>query len=65
MKTLKDIRKSKGIKQIAVASHLGVSRTTYAKYEDDQEFMSVGQAKAVCSFLGCNVEDIFLPRKVN
>lgn len=64
MKTLKEYRESKGVKQVAVAEHIGVSRATYAKYEDDQEAMSIGQAKAVCDFLGCSVNDIFLPKEV-
>lgn len=65
MKTLKEYRESKGVKQLAVAEHIGVSRATYAKYEDNQESMSIGQAKAVCEFLGCSVSDIFLPQRVN
>lgn len=32
MQTLKEIRESKGIKQDAVADHLGVTRQTYASY---------------------------------
>lgn len=65
MGTLKDYREDKGVKQIAVAQHLGVTRQTYAGYEDDQESMSIGQAKAVCKFLGCDVGDIFLPSDVD
>lgn len=65
MKTLKECRISKGIKQVAVAEHLGVSRATYAKYENNPKDMSVGQAQAACEFIGCSMDDIFLPRKVN
>ncbi|MBX9035076.1 helix-turn-helix transcriptional regulator [Gordonibacter massiliensis (ex Traore et al. 2017)] len=65
MNTLKEYRESKGVKQLAVAEHIGVSRATYAKYEDNQESMSIGQAKAVCEFLGCSMNDIFLLRNVN
>lgn len=64
MKTLKEFRESKGVKQIAVAKHLGVSRATYAKYEKSQGAMSFDQARAVCEFLGCSVGDIFLPEDV-
>lgn len=65
MSKLRDYRKSKGVKQIAVAAHLGVSRQTYASYEERPESMSVEQAQAVCSFLRCEWNDIFLPAKVN
>lgn len=65
MNTLKAVRKSRGVKQKAVAEYLGVSRQTYSRYENRQEKMSIGQAKAVCSFLHCNLADIFLPEEVN
>lgn len=65
MTSIKEIRKSKGVMQRAVADHLGVSRQTYRKYENHQEVMSVSQAIAVCEFLGCDVDQIFLSKKVN
>lgn len=65
MSKLKEYRESKGIKQIAVASHLGITRQTYASYEDRPEAMSVEQAQAVCNFLNCEWGDIFLPQQVN
>ena len=48
-----------------MAEHLGVSRQTYSRYENKQEKMSIEQAKAVCSFLHCDLADIFLPEEVN
>lgn len=65
MKSLKEYRESKGVKLQAVAEHLGVTRQTYSTYEANQSSMSIEQAVAVCDFLGCTVEDIFLPSKVN
>lgn len=64
MKTLKEVRESLGVKQCAVAEHLGVSRQTYSRYENKQEKMSIEQAKSVCDFLRCNIADIFLPDDV-
>ena len=61
MNTLKAVRESRGVKQKAVAEHLGVSRQTYSRYENKQEKMSIEQAKAVCSFLHVDLADIFLP----
>lgn len=65
MKTLKEVREAKGVKQLAVANYLGISRQTYAAYEQNQDQMSIEQARAVCKFLGCRVVDIFLPHDVN
>lgn len=65
MKTLKEIRDERGVKQLAVANYLGVSRQTYAGYESNPESMSVGQAKAVCKFLHVPVSDIFFTKDVS
>lgn len=65
MKTLKEYRESKGVKLISVAEHLGVTRQTYSNYEENQDSMSIGQARAVCEFLGCSIDDIFLPTNVS
>ena len=65
MQTLKEARESRGIKQKTVAEHLGVARQTYCRYENQQEKMSVEQAKAVCELLHCSVADIFLPIEDN
>lgn len=65
MSNLKLYRESKGVKQIAVANHLGVTRQTYSKYEARPELMTIQQARSVCNFLGCEWGDIFLPEHVN
>ncbi|WP_455136383.1 helix-turn-helix transcriptional regulator [Thermophilibacter sp.] len=65
MQTLKEVRKRRGVKQKAVAEHLGVSRQTYSRYENRQEKMSIEQAKSVCEFLRCDLADIFLPEEVS
>lgn len=65
MQSLKEVRESRGVKQLAVAAYLGVSRQTYASYENNPESMSVEQAKAVCDFLHVSVADIFFPSNVS
>ena len=59
MQTLKEAREAKGVKQVAVADHIGVSRQTYSRYESNPETLSIGQAKAICDFLGYDVRDFF------
>lgn len=63
--TLKEIREARGVKQVAIAEHLGITRQTYASYEENPRSMTINQALAVCEFLHCNVGDIFLPKEVN
>lgn len=59
MITLKEAREAKGIKQKAVAEALGITRQTYANYENNPRNMTVGQAEEACAFIGCNIADIF------
>lgn len=59
MKTLKEAREERGIKQVAVANALKVSRQTYARYEENPHDMTVLQAEAVCKFIGCDIKEIF------
>lgn len=65
MQTLKEYREMKGVKLCAVAEHLGISRQTYRECEKRQGSMSVDRARAVCDFLGCSFDQIFLPTKDN
>lgn len=65
MQTLKEIRESRGVKQVAIAEHMGITRQTYASYEENPRSMTIDQALAVCAFLHCKVSDIFLLSEVN
>lgn len=59
MKTLKEAREERGIKQYAVADAIGVTRQTYAKYELEPEIMTVSQAELACTYIGCDINEIF------
>lgn len=65
MQTLKEIRESRGVKQIAIAEYLGITRQTYASYEENPRSMTIDQALAVCAFLHCTLSDFFLLNEVN
>ena len=65
MSRVKDVRKERGIKQNAIAKHLKITRQTYARYEDNPELLTIGQAMAICEFLHCDMNDIFLQGDVN
>ena len=65
MQTLREARETRGIKQLAVADALHVSRQTYAKYEDNPRIMPVHRAEAACDFIGCDINEIFFGSKVS
>lgn len=65
MLTLKEAREARGIKQVAVADAIKVTRQTYAKYEENPRMMPVYQAEAACDFIGCNIVDIFFGSDVS
>ena len=58
MLTLREARERRGVKQLAVAKAVGVSRQTYAKYEENPRNMTVSAAKKACEFLGYEVWEI-------
>lgn len=64
MPTLREVREARGVKQKAVAEHLGIARQTYGRYENHPEKMTLEQARAACNFLHCSIVDIFLPEDV-
>lgn len=65
MLTLKEAREARGIKQIAVADALDITRQTYAKYEENPRTMPVYQAEAACAFIGCEVSEIFFGNELS
>ena len=65
MQTLKEARESKGIKKIAVAEAVGVSRQTYTKYEENPKTMTIQKAEEVCAFLGYDIDEIFFGQEVS
>ena len=63
--TLRQAREERGIKQLAVANALHITRQTYAKYEENPRIMPVYQAEAACAFIGCNIDQIFFGSDVS
>ena len=63
MLTLKDARFRRGLKMYAVADAIGVTRQTYARYEEHPGAMPLEKAMAACEFIGCDVSEIFLGEK--
>lgn len=70
MQGLKAIRKARQAEamrfsQDAVAGYIGVSRPKYIRMEEDPSTITRGQADKLADYLGCDVDDIFLPTSVN
>lgn len=65
MQSLRELRERRGVKQKAVAEHLGITRQTYANYENDTENVSLWFAEKACEFLGYPVSVLFLDEDVS
>lgn len=65
MVSLKEAREKRGIKQKAVAEAVGVTRQTYALYEEHPRMMRISQAEAACEFIGCDINEIFFGQPVS
>ena len=59
MLELRKVRESRGKTQREVAEYLGVSRSTYARYEQDSDRLSIAQAELLCRLLKCSIDSIF------
>lgn len=60
MRTLRDVRESKGVKKVAVQRMLGVSQPTYDRYEQFPGEMRAKDLEKVLAYLGITRADIFL-----
>ncbi|MBQ9003502.1 MAG: helix-turn-helix transcriptional regulator [Eggerthellaceae bacterium] len=56
---LVEARKHARYSQEQVASHLGISRPTYSKMEQDPEIVTIEDAKKLSELFGVPVGDIF------
>lgn len=55
---LKEWRRAKGISRASLASQIGVSPTTMARWEDDPDKVPIGKVLLVCDTLGVNINDV-------
>lgn len=53
------IEEARKYSTVAVAKAMGVSRPTYAKWEEHPESMTLDQASKLADYLGCKVSDFF------
>lgn len=58
MKTLKVLREQKGVKQSDVAKHLGIDRSTYAKYESGASEPNLEMINMMAEYYGVSLNYI-------
>ncbi len=55
---LRDMRKAKGLTQVALAEKANVPRSVIARHETGRTTLSTKNLSKVCRALGCRMEDI-------
>lgn len=63
--SIRDVRVDLGLTQADMAAKLGITRQTYAKWEEYPGIMTVDAARRVCCILGRQFSDIFFGKMVN
>ena len=58
MRSLKELRDRKGMTQETIARYLGITRQTYAKYEQEPEKLTIDQASVLCDILDCDFDSL-------
>ena len=62
-KTLKELRRERGMTQPEVADALGIDPRTYRKYENGESNMNADKLQKSAKALGVSSDDIILVRK--
>jgi len=55
---LRDMRKAKGLTQVALAEKANVPRSVIARHETGRTILSTKNLSKVCRALGCRMEDV-------
>lgn len=63
MSKLEELRTAKGLTQDIIAAHAGIATSTYSQYENGLRTVPLKTAERIADFLGCELSEIFLPRK--
>ena len=56
---LRELREDRGLTQSEMARKLGVSRSTYARYEKNPDRMNIQRALLLCRLLNCEIDTVF------
>lgn len=59
MKTIKRYREARGIKQIELAAHFGVSQPTVVRWEQEGEYPPCQVMAELAAVLGCTIDELY------
>lgn len=59
MKTIKRYREARGIKQVELAAHFGVSQPTVVNWESDGAYPPSRLMPELAAFLGCTIDELY------
>lgn len=63
MSKLEEARVAKGLTQEVIAAYAGIAVSTYSQYENGQRSVPLKVAERIAEFVGCDLNEIFLPKK--
>lgn len=63
MKTIKRYREARGIKQIELAAHFGVSQPTVVRWEQEGVYPPCQVMPELAAFLGCTTDELYETKK--
>ena len=63
MKKIKELRLAKGVRQIDMAAHFGVSQSTIVGGESDGTYPPCRLMPDIAIYLGCTLDDLYKDEK--
>lgn len=63
MKKIKELRLAKGVRQVDMAAHFGVSQSTIVSWESEKTFPPCRLMPAIAIYLGCTLDDLYKDEK--
>lgn len=63
MKKIKELRKAKGVRQVDMAAHFGVSQSTIVSWEGDGTYPPCRLMPDIAIYLGCTLDDLYKDEK--
>lgn len=63
LRKLKELRKKRGLSQVAISEALGLNPSSYGKIENGETLLDVDRAYKIAEILNVSISDIILPEK--
>lgn len=59
MRRIKELRQAKGLRQVDMAAHFGVSQTAIVKWESEGLYPPSRLLPDIAIYLGCTLDDLY------